>query len=468
MASGYNLRNGVSGMTRREFLHAGAGSLAALAAAGLPGLTRAASAPGPNMVFILSDDHRWDHLGCMGHPFVKTPSMDRLASQGVIFENAFVATSLCSPSRACFLTGQYPHTHGVRNNITPWNDRNVTFLELLKKAGYDTAFIGKWHMPGSGLPRLRGVDRFVSFTAERGQGRYLDCPLYVDGRWRESRREYITEELTDYAIEFIDARRDRPFCLYLAHKAVHHQWTAPEPFKGMYDRISDLKLPPEADPWVGLVDNNITYGMLGRLPDLYRRYCETITALDSEMGRLLEALDSRGLGENTIVVYAGDNGFLWGEHHRVDKRWAYEESIRIPFIVRYPRLVGRPGTRIGDMVLNVDLAPTLLDLAGKAPPRTMEGLSFAPFLSSRQVSWRSAWLYECFKDYPYTVPDIFAVRTRTHKYVETDSPCHPPELYDIVDDPKERRNLVGTEAGANALPALKRELDRLKKEAGII
>ena len=290
----------------------------------------------------------------------------------------------------------------------------------------------------------------------------------MDGQWKDSRKEYITEELTDHAIEFIDTRHGRPFCLYLAHKAVHHQWIASAPFKGMYDQIRNLGLPPEADPWVGLVDNNITYGMLGRLPDLYRRYCETVTALDSEIGRLVKALDERGLAENTLVVYAGDNGFLWGEHHRVDKRWAYEESIRIPFIVRYPRLVRNPGTRIENMVLNVDLAPTLLELAGYGRPRTMEGLSFAPLLASRNVAWRSSWLYECFKDYPYTVPDILAVRTRTHKYVETDSHCYPPELYDIVNDPKERRNLMGTDAGAKLLPGLKKEFDRLKMEAGII
>jgi N-acetylglucosamine-6-sulfatase len=458
--------DGAPGMTRREFLHAGAGTLAWLMSAGVPGMASAAGAVRPNIVFILSDDHRWDHLGCAGHPFVRTPALDSLAADGVLFENAFVVTSLCSPSRACFLTGQYPHTHGVRNNITPWRDRNVTFLEILKRTGYDTAFIGKWHMPGSGLPKLRGVDRFVSFTAERGQGSYYNCPLYVDGEWRSSRRPYITSELTDHAIEFIATRRERPFCLYLAHKAVHHQWLAPKKFRGMYDHVRDLGLPEQADPWIGLVDNNITYGMLGRLDDLYRRYCETITAMDAEIGRLLTAIDALGLREDTLVVYAGDNGYLWGEHHRVDKRWAYEESIRIPFIARCPRLVTGQGRRAGEMVLNVDLAPTLTTLAGSPAAAGMEGMNFAPLLARGSHAWRSSWLYEHFRDYPYSVPDIHAVRTATHKYVETGGRCGGRELYDVVNDPGERRNLLGTDAGERLAAGLKRELDRLRAQAG--
>ena len=150
-------------------------------------LSDAGDAKKPNIVFILTDDHRWDFMSCAGHPFVKTPSLDRLASQGVLFSNAFVTSALCSPSRASFLTGLYAHTHGVQNNLTPWKDENVTFLELFKKAGYDTAFIGKWHMPGR-LPKLRGVDLFVTFTIQGGQGRYWNCPLIVNGIETPSRK----------------------------------------------------------------------------------------------------------------------------------------------------------------------------------------------------------------------------------------------------------------------------------------
>jgi N-acetylglucosamine-6-sulfatase len=180
-----------------------------LLAGGSPGEACGQSQP-PNIVFILSDNQRWDFMGCAGHPFVETPNLDRLASEGILFSNAFVTTSLCSPSRASFLTGQYAHTHGVRDNVTPWNDDNQTFFELLREAGYESAFIGKWHMPGP-LPRLRGVDLFVTFTIQKGQGRYFDCPLVVDGVEKPSRKPYITEELTDYALDFVSKPREGPF-----------------------------------------------------------------------------------------------------------------------------------------------------------------------------------------------------------------------------------------------------------------
>ncbi|HWU39035.1 MAG TPA: sulfatase-like hydrolase/transferase, partial [Candidatus Acidoferrum sp.] len=175
----------------------------------------------PNIIFILSDDHRWDAMSGAGHPFLKTPNLDRLSSEGVHFRNAFVTTSLCSPSRASILTGQYAHTHGVVTNHTPWKESQTTFMEGLKTAGYETAFIGKWHMPGEELPRLRGLDRFVTFTKEGGQGVYYDCPLIIDGVETERPGKYITEDLTDLALSFIEQKRERPFFLYLAHKAVH-------------------------------------------------------------------------------------------------------------------------------------------------------------------------------------------------------------------------------------------------------
>lgn len=168
----------------------------------------------PNIIFILTDDHRWDAMSCMGHAVIKTPHLDRLADEGILFENAFVTTSLCSPSRASFLTGQYPHRHGVVTNHTPWDNRNVTFLELLKTRGYETAFIGKWHMPGKELPRLRGVDRYISFTKEGGQGIYYNCPLIIDGVETERKGKYITEDLTDFALEFIEKQRTHPYSFY--------------------------------------------------------------------------------------------------------------------------------------------------------------------------------------------------------------------------------------------------------------
>jgi N-acetylglucosamine-6-sulfatase len=363
-------------MTRREALR----TLGALGAAGLAGLplarprtAHATQGKRPNIVFILSDDHRWDYMSGVGHAFIQTPVMDRLASEGVLFDNAFVVTSLCSPSRASFLTGQYASTHGVRNNLTVWRDENVTVLELLKGAGYDTAFIGKWHMPGR-LPELRGVDQFITFTAQGGQGRYFDCPLIVDGEHRPSRVPYITTELTNYALEFIERERDRPFCLYLAHKAVHHEFLPPPDLEGLY---ADEKIlwPRESDQLIGSVRGNLFTGLLGPIEPRLKNYCAAVVGLDREIGRIIERLEQMGILDETVFIYTSDNGYFWGEHRLVDKRYFYEESIRIPMIVRYPRLISDPGRRADQMVLNVDIAPTLLALAGLPVPSTIDSRS---------------------------------------------------------------------------------------------
>ncbi len=435
---------------------------AALAGVGLQGSDPARANQGkrPNIIFILSDDHRWDHLSCLDHPFIQTPRLDRLAKDGVLFTNAFVTTSLCSPSRASFLTGKYAHTHGVKNNMTPWNNQNVTFFESLKKLGYDTAFIGKWHMPGK-LPQLRGVDKFATFTVQAGQGRYFDCPIIEDGIERPSRKSYITEELTDMALDFVTKQRDNPFCLFLAHKAVHHQFLPPPETKGMYKDVK-LDLPKEMDQWISNTNGNMFYGTMGPMTYHYRNYCEAITALDSQIGRVLDKVDEMGIAEDTMVVYAGDNGYFWGEHRLVDKRWAYEESIRVPFIVRYPRLIPDPGRRADQMITNVDLAPSIFDTAGIQIPRDMQGASFKPILEDASTPGRTAWLYEYFRDYPANVPQHFAVRTKKLKYIEYDD-RHETELFNLLHDPKEKNNLIGTAEGDKLARALKVTLRELKE-----
>ncbi len=450
-------------VSRRRALKLIGGTLAACSLA--PGVSFGAgrTRKRPNVLFILSDDHRWDVMSNMNHPFVQTPHMDRLAREGVRFNNAFVTTSLCSPSRASFLTGQYAHTHGVKNNLTPWSEANVTFIDHFKRAGYDTAFIGKWHMPGS-LPELKGADLFVTFTVQGGQGRYFDCPLVVDGREEPSRKPYITEELTDRALEFIGRKRENPFCLYLSHKAVHHQFLPPPDLRRLYDG-ADLGLPPEADSMISMVDGQIFSGMVGPLEYHYRNYCETVTATDREIGRVLDTLEAMGILDDTVVVYAGDNGYFWGEHRLVDKRWAFEESIRVPFIVRYPALTVDPGTPADQMALNVDLAPTLLDLAGLPVPRSMEGCSLAPVLKDRSVQGRDAFLYEYFKDFPYNVPELNAVRTDRYKFVRY-SGRRKHEIFDLARDPKEMHNLAGTPEGDALLPELSALMERFAAGSG--
>ncbi|MBU3915986.1 sulfatase-like hydrolase/transferase, partial [bacterium] len=285
-------------ISRRDSLKllGGAAAVAGLSSFGLPeNVFAAGTQKKPNIIFILTDDHRWDCLGVMGHPFLKTPHMDRIANEGVLFENAFVTTSLCSPSRASFLTGQYASVHGVKNNATMWDEKkNITFLEHLKKAGYDTAFIGKWHMPGGQLPNLPGVDQFVSFTRKDGQGDYWDCPIYVNHQLTPNRKRYITEELTDYALDFVNEDREKPFCVYLSHKAVHHDWKPPAHLKGMFDNADLSHLAPESDKYNTWTNLNWLEGTMQNMHDVYRRYCECLVSVDEQIGRLLQALESKG------------------------------------------------------------------------------------------------------------------------------------------------------------------------------
>ncbi len=414
----------------------------------------------PNIVFVLSDNQNYKFMGCAGHPFLETPSMDRLAREGVQFTNAFVTTSLCSPSRASFLTGKYAHTHGVQNNFTPWDGKNRTFLEILEDAGYDTAFIGKWHMPGK-LPELEGVDPFITFTIQGGQGRYLNCPLIVNGEERPSRKPYITEELTDYAIEFIEKERDAPFCLYLSHKAVHHRWTPPDHMKDLY---KDEKLPfPEGfDPWITVTRGHLFEGTnQGFASQMYRNYCRTISALDEQLGRLLDRLDALGMADNTLVVFAGDNGFFWGEHKLFGTgRWPYDDSIRVPFIARFPGVIPDAGRRAEQMVLNIDVAPTFLDVAGVPVPEDMEGASLLPILRSGSAPGREAFLYEYFKDFPYRIPPTRGVRTEKYMYIEYEG-RRKPELYDMEKDPLQEENLMSTAEGSAKATELRRMFESL-------
>jgi arylsulfatase A-like enzyme len=424
----------------------------------------------PNIIFILTDDHRWDCLGAMGHPFLQTPHMDRLAGEGVLFENAFVTTSLCSPSRASFLTGQYASVHGVRNNFCRWDEeKNITFMAHLKGAGYDTAFIGKWHMPGGALPHLPGVDQFVSFTRKDGQGDYYNCPVYVNHKLAPNRKPYITEELTDYALDFVQAERTNPFCLYLSHKAVHHDWRPPPHLKGKYDRADLSHLAPESDKYNTWTHLNWIEGTMGDMHTTYRRYCECLESVDEQVGRLIAALEKQGILDDTVIVYAGDNGYMWGEHRLYAKHFPYEESIRIPYIVRAPGFVDRPGRRAGQMVLNLDLAPTLLDMAGLSAAPAMQGESLLPILAASSAPGREAFVYELFKDFPFSgrMPPHKALRTEQYKFIDWER-CRPPELYDLSTDPREMTNLMGTAKGAALARSLGAELSALKRQFHLI
>ena len=415
----------------------------------------------PNLIFILTDDHRWDFLGCAGHPWLKTPNIDRLAREGVLFDNTFVTTSLCCPSRASFLTGCYAHTHGVfRNDSKDPKSSLPTFPKLLQSSGYETAFIGKWHMKDTNLPRP-GFDHWVGFAA---QGNYYGNDLNVDGKIVRT-EQYITDELTEYALRFMKKERKKPFMLYLSHKAIH----APQrPAKRHESLYSDVKIESRKDPNDRL-DNKPKWGPKARLgSDRQIRDCaRSLAAVDESVGRIIEILESMKILDNTVVVFAGDNGFLYGEHGLWSKRSPYEESIRIPLVMRYPP-VAKAGTKCDEMVLNIDLAPTLLELAGVAAPAIMQGQSWVSILKGRPG--RESFLYEFFHEdlYSYMQGTVVGVRTKRWKYAtyplsdKTSGGFTTDELYDLENDPKELRNLIDAPDYADIIGQLNKQLETLK------
>lgn len=418
-----------------------------------------ASPQRPNLIVIVSDNQHYQAMGWAEHPFLQTPALDRLASEGVVFENAFCTTPLCSPSRASLLTGVYARRHGVYNNHTNWNGVQPTFLELLSRVGYATAFIGKWHMPGDGLPDLPFLDRYVSYTYREGQGAYYNCPLIVDGQPVEGSKTYLTTLLTDYAIEFIQRQQKqnalsepaqvRPFCLYLSHRACHPPYQAPPDLRSMYKQANLSKIfPPQVDPWwYGKANRNIFEGvMFGSYYQQYKKYCETMTALDREVLRLLETLDDLELSRNTIVLYLSDNGMQWGTHDCHGTAEPYEDSIRLPWILRAPQFATQAGTRRSQMALNLDLAPTLLDFAGVSIPANLDGQSLVPFLTNPQFQGREAFQLEFWRYFPGITPSYRGVRTQNYKYIEFER-VRKPWVFNLENDPAELRNLYGMPEG---------------------
>lgn len=427
----------MSQYTRRE--------AACLLAGGAFSRGRAAAPARPNFVFVLVDDQRWDSLSCLGHPFLKTPNVDRIAREGATFRNFFVTTPLCSPSRASFLTGQFVHTHGVRSNgdNAERSHKLVTWPRVLHDNGYETGFLGKWHMGRDDSPRP-GFDRWVSF---RGQGQYQDPPLNIDGK-QVNAQGYITDILAGHAVEFLRRKRTKPFALYLAHKAIHGPFTPPERYKDLYT----TEAIPRRPNVTGAVNEN-----------LVRNQLRCLRAVDDSVGQVIRTLEETGQLDNTVVMYSSDNGYFWGEHGLGDKRWSYEESIRDPLLVRYPKLV-KPGTVIEADALNIDIAPTALALAGVRAPGGVQGRSLAPLLGGRRVPWRESFLMEYFaeKNFPRT-PTWQGVRTPRWKYTHYTEVEGRDQLFDLKSDPYEMHDLIGDSAARGELRRMQAELARLLK-----
>jgi N-acetylglucosamine-6-sulfatase len=440
----------------------------------------------PNIVFIVVDDMRWDEMRAAGHPVLETPNMDRLAREGMRFLNAFATTPLCSPSRASLLTGQYARTHGIVDNTARPSHDLPTFPRELQRAGYTTGFFGKWHMGNDDSPR----PGFTRWVAMPGQGEAIDPHFNVDGQ-RLQAKGYVTDVLTDYVEQFIQQAGQKPFLAYLAHKAIHPNvvqqndgtlapvpgqpggFVAAERHRGRY---KDRTMPRRPNAFKPPVDKPALMRRIGTLPPLgpetattddeMRGRAEMLLGVDDSLGRILAALEKAGTLDNTVIVFTSDHGYFYGEHGlNEERRLAYEETIRIPLLVRYPSRV-KAGSVASQMVLTIDLAPTLLELAGLTPLPGMQGRSLAPIFGGTAAEWRTSFLVEYYSDTVF--PRILkmgysAVRTATAKYIEYRDLAGMNELYDLEADPYEEHNLIASPAAAALLKTMQGELERLTR-----
>lgn len=431
-----------------------------------------------NVILIVSDDHRYDFMGFHENApeFLETPHLDRMAAQGAHLANAFVSTSLCSPSRASILTGQYMHRHRVVDNQRPVAEGTIFFPHYLQQAGYQTAFIGKWHMGHERDEPRPGFDHWVSFP---GQGEYFDTTLNINGE-RESFEGYTTDVLTEQAVEWLQGNGDKPYFLLLSYKAVHYPFEPAPRHRGRYegqpipypDTMANTEANYASQPrWVrerryGIhgIDHMET-GALDHDPvpsfdDLYYRFCETVHGLDENIGQVLDWVAESEEAENTLVIYLGDNGFALGEHGFYDKRDAFEPSIRVPMLAWAPGLI-EPGTRIDSMVQNIDLAPTILAACdvNAAPEEQFDGASFLPLLTDETIPWRDHILYEYHweRNFPAT-PTVLAIRTERYKYIYYHGLWDIDGFYDLETDPVERHNLIRVPAYQEQIAEMREQL----------
>jgi len=435
-----------------------------------------------NVVFILSDDHRYDAMGFMGHPFAKTPHMDAMAKNGAHLKNAFVTTSLCSPSRASILTGLYTFRHKVVDNQRPVPEGTIFFPQYLQKAGYKTGFIGKWHMGHANDNPRPGFDYWFSF---KGQGKYYSPgPKYTinENGKRVPQEGYITTLLTEKAVEFLKDQKDseKPFFLYLSHKAVHGPFT-PEP--KYEDTLKDLpfKLPVSSEKlktnkknrprWL-LDQRNSWHGMDfplhtgNTVEELYKSYCEALRSVDDSIGAVMDQLKKMGIHDDTLVIYMGDNGYMFGEHGLIDKRVAYETSSRVPMLMQCPSII-KGGTVVDEVVANIDIAPTVMETMALKKPPHMDGQSFMPLAQGKTIPWRDYFLYVYYweQNYPQT-PTHFSIRGDQYKFTTYYGLWDTDELFDIKADPMEQNNLIHDSGYQNQKKQMQDRLYAMMDEMG--
>jgi arylsulfatase A-like enzyme len=484
-------------LPRRQFL----GTLAAGAA------RAAAPTRRPNILYIMTDDQAFGEMSCEGNPILRTPNMDRLAASGVRFANCFVTNSLCAPSRATALTGCFSHIHGVKGNSEAKDappefirEGVVTYPELLQRAGYRTAVVGKWHLSDP----TKGFDYSCVLP---GQGVYFDPEFIENGRKRQI-KGYATDITTDLALRWLDTVHDEPFLLVYQHKAPHRPFTPAPRHAHLFDDIelpypatfdddyATRKLAKEAQDMK--LDISLAPDYKNELPPnlspeqrkkwIYQRFVKdhyrATYGVDENLGRVLDYLDRRGLADDTVILYTSDNGYFMGEHGWYDKRFVYEPSLRVPLMVRYPRLQAR-GQVDSHFVQNIDFAPTILDFAGVKAPAEMQGRSLRPLLEGRPPGdWRQSVYYAYFENSwklagkgrealsdpsfafftAHRVSPHRGVRTARHKLIEYYAEGDYWELFDLEKDANELRNVYGEKAYAGVTKDLKAELMRLRRQ----
>jgi N-acetylglucosamine-6-sulfatase len=453
---------------------------------------QADTSPPLNVVFVLCDDHRFDCFGAAGHPFLETPHIDAMARDGAMLTHAYVTTSLCSPSRASILTGQYAHNHRVVDNYHPVDTKLVFFPQHLQKAGYQTAFVGKWHMGGDTDDAQRGFDHWVAFKGQGtywpdGHGTTREVPqttydgFNVNGK-RVAQKGYITDELTDYAIDWLRQRdSDKPFFLYVSHKAVHADFVPADRHRGRYDKaVLPIRTPTVAEMdagklpmWLRNQRNSrhgaeFGYNIADFSPEVYyRRYCESLLAVDDSVGRLDRYLREQGLSDNTLFIYMGDNGFQFGDHGLIDKRTAYEASAKVPLLMVAKGKIPA-GTKFDGLVGNIDIASTVLEATSAPQLPDADGQSFWKALCSADASAleRKELLYEYYweRNYPHT-PTLHAIIGGRWKYIRCHGLWDRDEFYDLENDPGEMNNLIESPAHAKRIDAMNKRLWQLLFES---
>jgi arylsulfatase A-like enzyme len=462
------------------------------------------SAPRPNIIFIMSDDHAAHAIGAYGSRINATPHIDRLAAGGMRLDNCFCTNAICAPSRASILTGTHTHINGVTTLGSRLDGRQETFPKLLQAAGYQTAIVGKWHLGHGGVHDPTGFDYWNVLP---GQGLYRD-PEFIDGSEGgeyKTHEGYVTDIITDLALDWLGRRdQDRPFCLLVHHKAPHRPWEPDARYADLYEEINipepstfddDYRNRAQAAAAARMrVDRDLTATDLkqpvpeGLTPAAEKRwkyqryikdYLRCVAAIDDNVGRLLDYLDTEGLAEDTIVIYTSDQGFFLGDHGWYDKRFMYEESLRMPFLIRYPRAI-TPGTTNADIVTNLDFAPTFLDYAGLPIPAAFQGASLRPLLGgATPTDWQTALYYRYWMHLgDHHVYAHYGIRTRRHKLIyyyadalgqpaTIDEPKEPEwELFDLERDPHELRSVFHDPAYAAVVGDLRAELRRLQEQSG--